>query len=203
MHITAFHSRFTNCAPNTRVLTSQGSWIEMENIIQAFFTAAGGCYEMSVHLPLATQLPEMHPFSDIQHWLVLILYWYQAYLFSFPWMCCIPVVPQPWQTGKILVAAKVGVADKMAKNWPFTSLVVLTAHLTVFNRSWMLFCWKKGWSLAWIAERCFFLRSYFHFRAEAADLAGCSKVYHEVMSLSRMKGERNSPFNFIQMLSYV
>ena len=38
-HTTALHSRFTNCAANTRVLTSQGSWIE---IIQAFFSAAGG-----------------------------------------------------------------------------------------------------------------------------------------------------------------
>ena len=113
------------------------------------------------------------------------------------------VVPQPLQTWRILVAAEVGVADKMAKKWPFTSLVVLTAHLAVFNRFWMLFCWKKGWSLAWVAERFFFLRSYFHFRAEAADLAGCSKVYHEVMSFSRTKGERDSPFNFIQMLSYV
>ena len=43
----------------------------------------------------------------------------------------------------------------------------------------------------------------FLFRAEAADLAGCSKVYHEVMSLSQTKGERDSPFNFMQMLSYV
>ena len=31
MHTTALHSRFTNCAPNTRVLTSQGSWIEKYN----------------------------------------------------------------------------------------------------------------------------------------------------------------------------
>ena len=65
-HTAALHSRFTNCAPNTRVLTSQGSWIEIENIIQAFFSAAGGCSEMSVCFPLATNLPEMHPFSDIQ-----------------------------------------------------------------------------------------------------------------------------------------
>ena len=35
-HTTALHSRFANYAPNTRVLTSQGSWIEIENIIQAF-----------------------------------------------------------------------------------------------------------------------------------------------------------------------
>ena len=61
---TALHSRFTNCAPNTRVLTSQGSSIE---ILQAFFSAAGGCSEMSVCFPLATKLPEMHPFSDIQY----------------------------------------------------------------------------------------------------------------------------------------
>ena len=55
---------FDSCTPNTRVLTSQGSWIE---IIQAFFSAAGGCSEMSVCFPLATKLPEMHPFSDIQY----------------------------------------------------------------------------------------------------------------------------------------
>ena len=61
-HTAALHSRFTNCAPNTRVLTSQGSWIEIENIIQAFFSAPGGCSEMSVCFPLATKLPEMHPF---------------------------------------------------------------------------------------------------------------------------------------------
>ena len=67
MHSTALYSRCTNCAPNTRVLTSQGSWIEIENIIQAFFTAAGGCSEMSVCFPLATQLPEIHLFSDIQY----------------------------------------------------------------------------------------------------------------------------------------
>ena len=68
MHTTALHSRFTNCAPNTRVLASQDSWIEIENIIQAFSgCAAGGCSEMSVSFPLATQLPEMHPFSDIQY----------------------------------------------------------------------------------------------------------------------------------------
>ena len=66
-HTAALHSRFTNCAPNTRVLTSQGSWIEIENIIQAFFSAAGGCSEMSVCIPLATKLPEMHQFSDIQY----------------------------------------------------------------------------------------------------------------------------------------
>ena len=30
-----------------------------------------------------------------------------------------------------------------------------------------------------------------------------AKVYYEVMSLSQTKGEWNSPFNFIQMLSYV
>ena len=63
-HTTALHTRFTNCAPNTRVLTSQGSCIE---IIQAFFSAGGGCSEMSVCFPLTTQLPEMHPFSDIQY----------------------------------------------------------------------------------------------------------------------------------------
>ena len=37
---------------------------------QAFFCAAGGCSEMSVCFPLATKLPEMHPFSDIQYSLV-------------------------------------------------------------------------------------------------------------------------------------
>ena len=42
MHTTVLHSRFSNCAPNTRVLTSQGSRIE------ALFGAAGGCSEMSV-----------------------------------------------------------------------------------------------------------------------------------------------------------
>jgi len=31
MHITALHSRFANDAPNTRVLISQGSWIDIEN----------------------------------------------------------------------------------------------------------------------------------------------------------------------------
>ena len=41
---------------------------------------------------------------------------------------------------KILVAAEV---DKMGKKWPFTSLVVLTGHLAIFNCFWMLFCWKK------------------------------------------------------------
>ena len=64
-HTVALHSRFTNCAPNTRVLTSQGSWTEIENIIQAFFSAAGGCSEMSVCFPLATKLPEMYPFYSI------------------------------------------------------------------------------------------------------------------------------------------
>ena len=64
-HTTALHSRFTNCAPNTRVLTSPGSWVE--NIIQAFFSAAGGCSETSVCFPLGTQLAEMHPFSAIQY----------------------------------------------------------------------------------------------------------------------------------------
>ena len=49
-----------------------------------------------------------------------------------------PVMPQPWQTGRILVAAEVDVTDKMAKKKLFTSLVVLTAHLTVFNRFWMV-----------------------------------------------------------------
>ena len=29
-HTTALHSRFTNCAPNPTVLTSQGSWIEID-----------------------------------------------------------------------------------------------------------------------------------------------------------------------------
>ena len=36
--------------------------------------------------------------------------------------------------------------------------------------------------------------------AEAADLADCFKVFHEVtnvMSLSWMKGEQNSPFSFV------
>ena len=60
MHTAALHSRFTNCAPNTRALTSQGSRIE---ILQPFFGAGGGCSEMSVCFPLATKLPEMHPFS--------------------------------------------------------------------------------------------------------------------------------------------
>ena len=41
--------------------------IVIENIIQAFLSAAGGCSEMSVCLSLATQLPEMHLFSDIQY----------------------------------------------------------------------------------------------------------------------------------------
>ena len=36
-------------------------------MIQAFFTAAGGCSEMSVCFPLATQLPEIRLFSDIQY----------------------------------------------------------------------------------------------------------------------------------------
>ena len=105
------------------------------------------------------------------------------------------VVPQPWQTGWILVAAEVGVTDKMAKKKLFTSLVVLTAHLTVFNRFWMVICWKEDWSFAWVADICFFLRLYFHFGAKTADLADCSKVYHKVMSLSRMKGERDSTFD--------
>ena len=61
-HTTVLHSRFTNCPPNTRVLTSHGSWIEIANKIQAFFSAAGGCSEMSICFPLATKLPEMHPF---------------------------------------------------------------------------------------------------------------------------------------------
>ena len=60
--------------------------------------------------------------------------------------------------GKILVAAEVGGVDKMAKKWPFTSLMVLTAHLAVFNCFWMLFCWKKCWSLTWVAETCFIFR---------------------------------------------
>ena len=102
-HTTTLHSRFANYAPNTRVLTSQGSWLEIESIIQAFLlptrtqnlglhtdhqlTRCEGWSEMSVCFPLATQLPEMHPFSDIQYWLVLILYWYHAYLFCSPLMC--------------------------------------------------------------------------------------------------------------------
>ena len=55
------------------MLTSQGSWIEIENIIQAFFSAAGGCSEISVCFPLATQLPEMHLFSDIEYRFYTIL----------------------------------------------------------------------------------------------------------------------------------
>ena len=47
-HTAALHSRFTNCATNTRVLTRQGSWIE---IVQAFSSAAGGSSEMSVCFP--------------------------------------------------------------------------------------------------------------------------------------------------------
>ena len=35
-HTTALHNRCTNCAPNTIVFTSQGSWIEIENTIQVF-----------------------------------------------------------------------------------------------------------------------------------------------------------------------
>ena len=82
-HTTALHSRFANYAPNTRVLTSQGSWIEIENIIHTFLLPmrtqnlglhpdhqlirCEGCSEMSVCFLLATQLPEMHPFSDIQY----------------------------------------------------------------------------------------------------------------------------------------
>ena len=81
------------------------------------------------------------------------------------------VEPQPWQTGRILVAAEVGVMDKM-----FTSLVVLRAYLTIFNCFWMLICWKEEWSLTWVADTCFFLRSYLHFWAEAANLAVCSKL---------------------------
>ena len=81
-HTTALHSRFANYAPNTTVLTSQG-WIEIDSIIQAFLLPmrtqnlglhtdhqlirCEGCSEMSVCFPLATQLPEMHPFSDIQY----------------------------------------------------------------------------------------------------------------------------------------
>ena len=64
MHTTALHSRFTNCAPNARVLTSQGSWIEIENIIQAFLLPEAAL-KISLFPGLATQLPEMHPFSDI------------------------------------------------------------------------------------------------------------------------------------------
>ena len=63
-HTAALHSRFTNCTPNTRVDQSR---LMDRNIIQAFFSAAGGCSEMSVCFPLATKLPEMHPFSDIQY----------------------------------------------------------------------------------------------------------------------------------------
>lgn len=36
---------------------------------------------------------------------------------------------------------------------------------------------------------------------ETADLVDLSKVYHEDTSLSGTKGERNSPFDFIQLLS--
>ena len=57
----------TDIFSELRVLASQDSWIEIENIIQAFFCAAGGCSEMSVCFPLATKLPEMHTFSDIQY----------------------------------------------------------------------------------------------------------------------------------------
>ena len=39
--------------------------------------------EVCFYLPLATQLPEMHPFSDIQYRLVLILYRYYALLVLF------------------------------------------------------------------------------------------------------------------------
>ena len=74
--------------------------------------------------------------------------------------------------GRILVAAEVGVVDKMVKKWPFTSLVVLTAHLAVFDCFWMLFCWKKCWSLAWVTETCFFLCSYFHFRPQIQVVTG-------------------------------
>ena len=86
-HTTALHSRLANYAPNTRVLISRGSWIEIN---QAFLLptrtqnlglhtdhqiiCCEGCSEMSLYCPLATQLPEMHPFSDIQYCLVVILY---------------------------------------------------------------------------------------------------------------------------------
>ena len=64
-----WHCMYEYCAPNARVLTSQGSWIEIENIIQAFWQC---CWRllwlwMSVCFPLAIQLPEMHLFSDIQY----------------------------------------------------------------------------------------------------------------------------------------
>ena len=52
-----WHCMYEYCAPNTRVLTSQGSWIEIENIIQAFLSAAGGCSEMSVCFPLSIYTP--------------------------------------------------------------------------------------------------------------------------------------------------
>ena len=62
MHTTASLSRFTNCAPNTRVLTSQGSWIEIESFLAVLLEAT-----LTLNVPLVTQLPEMHPFSDIQY----------------------------------------------------------------------------------------------------------------------------------------
>ena len=64
-HTTALHSSFTNCPPNTRVLTSHGSWIEIANKIQAFFIAVLEAALKCQSVSPFPQLPEMHPFSDI------------------------------------------------------------------------------------------------------------------------------------------
>ena len=45
----------------------EGAYLRDTMVIQVFLSAAGGCSEMSVCFPLATQLPESHPFSDIQY----------------------------------------------------------------------------------------------------------------------------------------
>ena len=45
------------------------------------------------------------------------------------------------------------------------------------------------------------MRTYFHFQAEAADLADRCKVHHEVLALSQTKGERFMPSSSTPVLS--
>ena len=60
-HTIALLSRFTNCAPDTRVLTSQGSYSSfLAVLLEAALT-------LNVSLFPPTQLPETHPFYDIHY----------------------------------------------------------------------------------------------------------------------------------------
>ena len=80
--------------------------------------------------------------------------------------------------------------------------MVLTAHLAIFDRFWVLPAGQKAEVSPELLKLASFCANYSHFQAEAADLADHCKVHHEVLALSQTKGEWDSSFNFIRMLSY-